>query len=40
MKETGKCPKCGFEDLMESVGRLGTIRRKYIYPNCKYQFEK
>jgi transposase-like protein len=40
MKEPGKCPKCGFEDLMESVGRLGTIRRKYICPNCKYQFEK
>ena len=40
IKEPEKCPKYGFEGLMESVGKLGTTKRKYICPNCKYQFEK
>ena len=40
MKGPEKCPKCGFEGLMESVGRLDTTKREYICPNCKYQFEK
>lgn len=38
MKEVEKCPNCGYYGPMESVGRMGTLKRRYICPKCRYQF--
>lgn len=42
MKEWKKCPKCDFEGLMLSVGRMGSSKKIYVCPNpnCKNQFEE
>lgn len=37
-KEWVKCPKCGFEGLVNTIRRLRSNEKKHICPECHHQW--